>query len=80
MFADDAVTAIVHSRIGVDGFYREAAASFQKGLERIEQAGLKDSAEWHLAAGLLRLAEGLEASQNDEDDRRKSFARSTDRN
>ena len=36
-----------------------AIHSFQENLDWIERQGRKDSPDWHLANGLLRLAQGL---------------------
>lgn len=57
-------------------FYAVAADSFQSHLDWIEKQGRKDSPDWHLVSGLLCLAQGLHQDQADEEDRRKSFARS----
>ena len=55
--------------------YSVAARSFQEHLNRIEKDGRKDSPDWFLANGLLRLAQGLQQDHEAEEDRRKSFAR-----
>ncbi len=57
-------------------FYSAAARSFEEDLNRIEKDGRKDSPDWHLANGLLQLAQGLQHDHEAEEDRRKSFARS----
>ena len=57
-------------------FYTEAADSFEQNLHWIEEQGRKDSADWHLVNGLLRLAQGLQHDYEAEEDRRRSFARS----
>jgi hypothetical protein len=57
-------------------FYAVAADSFQSHLDWIEKQGRKDSPDWQLANGLLRLAQGLQRDHADEEDRRKCFARS----
>jgi hypothetical protein len=53
-----------------------ATDSFQMHLDSIEQQGRNDSPDWHLANGLLRLAQGLRHDHDAEEDRRKGFARS----
>ena len=57
-------------------FYTVAADSFQAHLDWIEKQGRKDSPDWHLANGLVCLAQGLQQDHVDEEERRKSFARS----
>jgi hypothetical protein len=57
-------------------FYTAATDSFQAHLDWIEKQGQKDSPDWHLVNGLLCLAQGLQQDHADEEDRRKSFARS----
>ncbi len=57
-------------------FYAEAADSLKRNLRWIEEEGRKDSPDWHLVNGLLRLAQGLQRDHDAEEDRRKSFARS----
>jgi hypothetical protein len=64
-----------HREVDVD-FYAVATDSFQARLNWIENQGQKDSPDWHLTNGLLRLAQGLRQDHADEEDRRKSFARS----
>lgn len=56
-------------------FYAVAIHSFQENLDWIERQGRKDSLDWHLANGLLRLAEGLRQDHEAEEERLKSFAR-----
>jgi hypothetical protein len=56
-------------------FYAVATESFQTHLDWIEQQGRKDSPDWHLSNGLLRLAQGLRQDHEAEEERRKSFAR-----
>ena len=56
-------------------FYAVATDSFQTHLDWLEQQGRKDSPEWHLSNGLLRLAQGLRQDHEAEEERRKSFAR-----
>lgn len=58
-------------------FYAEAARSFQDGLDRIEKNGRKDSPDWYLVNGLLRLAQGLQHNHEAEEDQRRSFARTS---
>lgn len=58
-------------------FYSAAALAFQEDLHRIEQDGQQDSSDWHLAKGLLRLTQGLQQAREEEEDLRKSFARSS---
>ena len=55
-------------------FYTVAADSFQAHLDWIEKQGQKDSPDWHLVNGLL--AQGLQHDHADEEERRRSFARS----
>jgi hypothetical protein len=57
-------------------FYAAAVHSFQESLNWMERQGRKDSPEWHLANGLLRLAQGLKQDHDAQEDRMKSFARS----
>jgi hypothetical protein len=57
-------------------FYSAAAQSFQEELDRIEKDGRKDSTDWYLAKGLLQLTQGLQRARDEEQDLRKSFARS----
>ncbi len=63
-------------RRNMTDYYSVAVRSFQENLDRIEKDGRKDSTDWHLANGLLRLAQGLQQSFKDEEDRRRGFARS----
>jgi len=56
-------------------FYAAAAQSFQENLDGIERQGRKDSPDWHLTNGLLRLAQGLRQEHEDEEDRLKGFGR-----
>lgn len=56
--------------------YEASTQSFQENLDRLEKAGRKDSPEWHLAKGLLRLAQGLMHDREEQDERLKGFARS----
>lgn len=56
--------------------YEAAAQSFQENLNRIESDGRKDAPEWHLANGLLRLAQGLKEEHEAREERLKGFARS----
>jgi hypothetical protein len=57
-------------------FYESATQLFQDTLERIEKEGRKDSPEWYLANGLLRLAQGLKEDHDAQEERLKGFARS----
>jgi len=57
-------------------FYAAAVHSFQESLNWMERQGRRDSPEWHLANGLLRLAQGLKQDHDAQEDRMKSFARS----
>ncbi len=57
-------------------FYAVAIRSFQENLNWIEKQGRKDSPDWHLANGLLRLAQALKQDHDDQEERSKSFARS----
>jgi hypothetical protein len=59
------------------GFYAVATNSFQTHLDWIEQQGRKDSPDWHLANGLLRLAQGLQQDHEGQEEWLKSFARSS---
>ena len=58
-------------------FYAVAASSFQIHLDWIEQQGRKDTPDWHLANGLLRLAQGLQQDHEAQEEQLKSFARSS---
>ena len=57
-------------------FFSAAVRSFQENLERIETEGRKDSPDWHLASGLLQLAQGLQQAREEEEELRRSVARS----
>lgn len=57
-------------------FYAVAIQSFQENLNWIEKQGRKDSPDWHLANGLLRLTQALKHDHDDQEERLKSFARS----
>ena len=56
--------------------HAEAAKSFKENLRCIEARGEKNSADWYLVNGLFRLAQGLATEHENEEDRRKAFARS----
>jgi len=56
-------------------FYAVAIHSFQENLDWMEHQGRKGSADWHLANGLLRLAQGLRQDYEAQEECRKSFAR-----
>ncbi|MGD0870184.1 MAG: hypothetical protein ABSB88_11575 [Bryobacteraceae bacterium] len=58
--------------------YTVATDSFQAHLDCIEKQDRKDSQDWHLVNGLLRLAQGLQQDHAAEEERRKSFARSVE--
>ena len=58
-------------------FYAVAIDSFQAHLDWIEKQGRKDSPDWHLTNGLLRLAQGLQQDREAQEERLKSFARSS---
>jgi hypothetical protein len=57
-------------------FYAIATDSFQARLDWIENQGQKNSPDWHLTNGLLRLAQGLQQDHEAQEERLKSFARS----
>ncbi len=57
-------------------FFSAAVRSFWENLDRIETEGRRDSPDWHLANGLLQLAQGLEQVREEEEELRRSFARS----
>ena len=57
-------------------FYGAAVHSLQESLNSMERQGRKDSPDWHLANGLLRLAQGLKQDHDAQEERMKSFARS----
>ncbi len=57
-------------------FFAEATESLEQNLRWIEQQGQKNSPNWHLVNGMLRLAQGLRLDHEAEEDRRRSFARS----
>ncbi len=57
-------------------FFSAAVRSFRENLDRIEIEGRRDSPDWHLANGLLQLAQGLEQAREEEEELRRSFARS----
>jgi hypothetical protein len=56
-------------------FYDVAIHSFKENLDWIERQGQKDSKDWHLANGLLRLAQALKQDHDDQAERLKGFAR-----
>jgi hypothetical protein len=60
----------------MNDFYTEATHSFQENLNWIENQGRKNSPDWYLANGLLRLAQGLQQDREDREARLKSFAKS----
>jgi len=62
--------------VEVVDFYAIATDSFQARLDWIENQGQKDSPDWHLTNGLLRLAQGLQQDHEAQEERLKSFARS----
>ena len=65
-----------HREAGVIDFFAVATDSFQARLAWIENQGQKDSPDWHLTNGLLRLAQGLQQDHEAQEERLKSFARS----
>ena len=52
-------------------FYAVAIHSFQENLDWIERQGRKDSPDWHLANGFLRLAQALKQDHDDQEERLK---------
>jgi hypothetical protein len=66
-----------HREVQMVDFYALATDSFQTRLDWIEQQGRKDSPDWHLTNGLLRLAQGLQQDHEAQEERLKSFARSS---
>ena len=68
---------VEHGEAGGVDFYAVATDSFQIHLDWLEQQGRKDSPDWHLSNGLLRLAQGLRQDHDAEADRLKSFARTS---
>jgi hypothetical protein len=66
-----------HREVPTIGFYAVATNSFQTHLDWLERQGRKDSPDWHLANGLLRLAQGLQQDHEAQEERLKSFARSS---
>ena len=58
-------------------FYGVAIHSFRENLDWIERQGRKDSPDWHLANGFLRLAQALKQDHDDQEERLKSFARTS---
>jgi hypothetical protein len=66
-----------HRQVPMVNFYAVATDSFQTHLDWLEQQGRKDSPDWHLSNGLLRLAQGLRQDHEAEEERRKSFARTS---
>jgi len=65
-----------HREVDVVDLYAAATASFQARLDWIEHQGQRDSPDWHLTNGLLRLAQGLQQDHEAQEERLKSFARS----
>jgi hypothetical protein len=66
-----------HREVDAVDFYAVATDSFQARLDWIENQGQKGSPDWHLSNGLLRLAQGLRQDHEAEEERRKSFARTS---
>ncbi len=66
-----------HREVHMVDFYALATDSFQAHLDWIEKQGRKDSPDWHLTNGLLRLAQGLQQDHEAQEERLKSFARSS---
>ena len=66
-----------HRQVPTVNFYAVATDSFQTHLDWLEQQGRKDTPDWHLSNGLLRLAQGLRQDHEAEEERRKSFARTS---
>jgi hypothetical protein len=66
-----------HREVDTVDFYAVATDSFQTHLDWIERQGRKDSPDWHLTNGLLRLAQGLQQDHEAQEERLKSFARSS---
>lgn len=54
-------------------YFAVATQSFQQNLNRIENEGRKDSPEWHLVNGLLRLAQGLEQDHEAREEHLKAW-------
>ena len=67
---------VEHGEAGGVDFYAVATDSFQIHLDWLEQQGRKDSPDWHLTNGLLRLAQGLQQDDEAQEERLKSFGRS----
>jgi hypothetical protein len=66
-----------HREVHMVDFYALASDSFQAHLDWIEKQGRRDSPDWHLTNGLLRLAQGLQQDHEAQEQRLKSFARSS---
>ena len=66
-----------HRQVPTVNFYAVATDSFQTHLDWLEQQGRKDTPDWHLSNGLLRLAQGLRQDHEAAEERRKSFARTS---
>ncbi len=66
-----------HREVDIVEFYASATDSFQAHLDWIEKQGRKDSPDWYLTNGLLRLAQGLQQDDEAQEERLKSFARSS---
>jgi hypothetical protein len=64
-----------HRDVDVVDLYAAATASFQARLDWIENQGQKDSPDWHLTNGLLRLVQGLLLEHEVQEERLKGFAR-----
>ena len=66
-----------HREVHMVDFYAVATDSFQAHLDWIEKQGRKDSPDWDLTNGFLRLAQGLQQDHEAQEERLKSFARSS---
>jgi hypothetical protein len=61
--------------IDIVDYYTAAIQSFQRSRDLIEKAGRKDSSEWYLANGLVRLSQAIKEDRHAEADRQRSYAR-----
>jgi hypothetical protein len=59
-----------------DNYFATAIHSFQQNLSHIEAEGRKESPDWHLLNGLLRLAQGLKQLDDKLEGHLGDFARS----
>ena len=68
----------VKSLEAYDGLLRRSDSLIpEEDLDWIERQGRKDSRDWHLANGFLRLAQALKQDHDDQEERLKSFGKTS---